>query len=177
MRQQLLEILKKDAFIKHKITLSSGRVSDYYIDVRRVSLTSTGLYLISHIIWQMIRKTNPTAIGGPTLGADSIVGGVCLLAHQTGKNIKGFIVRKNPKRYGRQNLIEGKELFPQDRAIIIDDVATSGSSLINAFLALKRYKVSVIKAVVVVDRGEGAKEEFAKLKCPFESIFTVQDFQ
>ena len=176
MKQELLKILKKNAFFKRKITLSSGKTSNYYIDVRKVSLTSQGLYLISHIIWQIIKKDNPTAIGGPTLGADPITAGLCLLVHQKGKNIKGFIVRKNPKQHGRQNLIEGRKLSSRDRAILIDDVATTGSSLINAYLTLRKYKIPVIKTIVVVDRQEGAKEAFSKLKSPFVSLFTKGDF-
>ncbi|MCM8774661.1 MAG: orotate phosphoribosyltransferase [Candidatus Omnitrophica bacterium] len=176
MRDKLLKILKKEALFKEKIKLSSGKISNFYIDVRRVSLSSRGIYLISQIIWDMIKKDNPTAIGGPTLGADPIVAGVCFLANQKGKNLKGFIVRKEPKKYGRQNLIEGKELSKEDRIILVDDVATTGSSLINAISVLYKYKLKVLKAIVVVDREEGAKESLEKLKCPLYHIFTKRDF-
>jgi len=176
MKKELLAILKKDGFFKKKIKLSSGKVSNYYIDVRRVSLTSEGLYLISKIIWGMIKKDNPTAIGGPTLGADPIVAGVCMLAHREGKNLKGFIVRKEPKKHGRQNLIEGKELSRKDRIVLVDDVATTGSSLVNAFITLRNYKIKILKAIVVVDRQEGAKKSFSKLRCPLVYLFTKKDF-
>ena len=176
MRNELLKLIKKEALFKKRIVLSSGKISNYYIDIRRISLTSKGLYLIANLIWDTIKKDNPTAIGGPTLGADPIVGGVCLLAHTKNKKIKGFIVRKKPKKHGRQNLIEGKTLTSKDRVVIIDDVTTTGSSLINAYSTLKEYKIKVIKAISVVDREEGAKEAFKKLKCPFTSIFSKQDF-
>jgi len=176
MRKELLKLIKKDAVFKKRTILSSGKISNYYIDIRRISLTSRGLYLIANLIWDIIKKDNPTAIGGPTLGADPIVGGVCLLAHTKKKEIKGFIVRKKPKKHGRQNLIEGKTLTPKDRVIIVDDVTTTGSSLINACLTLKKYKIKVIRAISVVDREEGAKQAFEKLKCPFTSIFSRQDF-
>ncbi|MCM8827275.1 MAG: orotate phosphoribosyltransferase [Candidatus Omnitrophica bacterium] len=176
MRNKLLKILKKEALFKEKIKLSSGKISNFYIDVRRVSLSSQGIYLISQIIWDMIKKDNPTAIGGPTLGADPIVAGVCFLANQKGKNLKGFIVRKEPKKHGRQNLIEGKELSKKDRIILVDDVATTGSSLINAISVFYEYKLKVLKAIVVVDREEGAKESLEKLKCPLDHIFTKRDF-
>ncbi|MCM8824181.1 MAG: hypothetical protein NC822_05870, partial [Candidatus Omnitrophica bacterium] len=145
MRNKLLKILKKEALFKEKIKLSSGKISNFYIDVRRVSLSSQGIYLISQIIWDMIKKDNPTAIGGPTLGADPIVAGVCFLANQKGKNLKGFIVRKEPKKHGRQNLIEGKELSKKDRIILVDDVATTGSSLINAISVFYEYKLKVLR--------------------------------
>ena len=176
IRNKLLKLLKKDSFFRKKIKLSSGKISNYYIDVRRVSLSSQGLYLVSHLIWNIIKNDNPTAIGGPTMGADPIIGGVCFLAGKKNKNIKGFIIRKEPKKHGRQNLIEGEELTQKDRVIIVDDVATTGSSLINAYLTLRKYKIPVIKAIVVVDREEGAKKVFARLKLPFVSLFTKSDF-
>ena len=175
MKQKLLNIIKKDALFKKRIILSSGKVSNYYLDVRRVSLSSEGLYLISKIIWKMIKKDKPTAIGGPTLGADAIVAGVCVIAHLDGMKLKGFIIRKKPKKHGRQNLIEGKELNSKDRVILVDDVATSGSSLINSLSVLKKEKVKVIKTITVVDRKEGAEEAFFKTRCSFQSIFSKND--
>ncbi|MFH1767873.1 MAG: orotate phosphoribosyltransferase [Candidatus Omnitrophota bacterium] len=175
MKKKLLKIIKKDAFFKKKIKLSSGKTSNYYIDIRRVSLDSQGLYLTSKIIWEMIKKDKPTAIGGPTLGADAIIGGVCVLAHKEGKKLKVFIVRKTPKKHGRQNLIEGKELTPKDRVVLIDDVATTGASLVKSFEILKEAKVKVIKVIVVVDREEGAKEAFSNLNYLFQPIFTKSD--
>ena len=56
MKNKLLTIIKKDAFFKRKVTLSSGKTSNYYIDVRRVSLSSEGLYYISKLIWNNIKK-------------------------------------------------------------------------------------------------------------------------
>ena len=164
--------MKKDAVFKKKIILSSGKKSNYYVDVRRVSLDSEGLYLISSLIWKMIENDKITAIGGPTLGADPIIAGVCMLANKEGKKIKGFIVRKSPKSHGRQNLIEGKELTKKDRVVLIDDVATTGSSLIKAIKILRQHKIKIIKVMTVIDREEGAKEEFKKLKCQFTPLFT-----
>lgn len=176
MKNTLLNLLKKDAVFKKKIKLSSGKISNFYVDVRRVSLSSKGIYLISKAIWNIIKKDRPTAIGGPTLGADPIIAGICMIAHQEGKKLKGFIMRREPKKHGRQNLIEGKELTKGERVIIIDDVATTGASLINALLILRHYKIKILKAMVVVDREEGARQAFAKLKCPLISLFTKSDF-
>lgn len=174
MKEELLALLKKEAFFKQKVKLSSGKSSNYYIDVRRVSLTPRGLYLISHLIRPLLG--NPTAIGGPTLGADPIVSGVCLLSHKSRKKLKGFLIRKNPKKHGRQKLIEGKPLTSKDRVVLVDDVATSGSSLLRAVEVLRKEKVKIIKAVVVVDREEGAREGLAKLGCPLISLFSKSDF-
>ena len=176
MRKKLLALLKKDAFFKKKIRLSSGKISDYYVDVRKVSLNPEGIYLISHLIFKLIKNDKINAIGGPTLGADPIVTGVSFLSAKNKKKLKGFIIRKNPKKHGRQKLIEGQELKKGDKVVLFDDVATSGSSIIKSIEILRKEKIKVLKAVTVIDREEGAKENLAKLNCPLESIFTKSDF-
>ncbi len=175
-KQKLLSLLKKEAYLKKRVKLSSGRISNFYIDVRKVSLNSQGIYLISQLIFKLIKNDKINAFGGPSLGADPIVGGVCLLAHKAKKKLKGFIIRKSPKKHGRQKLIEGQALKPKDKVIIVDDVATSGGSLIKAIEVLKKEKIKVIKAIAVVDRQEGAKENLAKLNCPLVSLFVKADF-
>ena len=176
VRKELLKVLKKEAFIRKKIKLSSGKISNYYIDVRKVSLNPKGLYLISKLIFGLLRKERLSAIGGPTLGADPIVSGVCILAYQDKKPLKGFLIRKTPKKHGRQKLIEGQIPKPGERVVIVDDVATSGSSLIKSIEVLKKSKIRVIKAITVVDREEGARENLAKLNCPFISLFKKREF-
>jgi orotate phosphoribosyltransferase len=176
MKKQLFSLLKQDALFKEEVKLSSGKISNFYIDVRRVSLSSQGIYLISHLVWDIIKNDNVSAIGGPTLGADPIVAGVCMVAYENKKTLKGFLIRKNPKEHGRQQLIEGKELDAAERAIIVDDVATSGTSLVKAVEVLHKEKINVLKAIVVVDREDGATENLSKVNCPLVSLFTKADF-
>lgn len=176
MKRELLAILKKDAFFKKRIKLSSGKISNYYIDVRRVSLNARGLYLISRLIWREIKDMRISALGGPTLGADSIVGGVCVVAAGNKRPLRGFLIRKQPKKHGRQKLIEGPTLAKGSRAAVIDDVATSGGSLIKAIGVLRKEKINVVSALSVIDREEGARENLAELGCPLISLFTKTDF-
>lgn len=175
-KKELLTLLKKKAFLRKKVKLSSGRISNFYIDVRKVSLSPKGVYLISHLIFDLLKSKRITAIGGPTLGADPIVSGVCYLAYQNKKKLKGFLIRKSPKKHGRQKLIEGQVLASGERAVIVDDVTTSGSSLIKAIEVLKKEKIKVVAAISVVDREEGAREALACYKCPLISLFTKSDF-
>jgi len=175
MKKELLDIIVRDAFVKKQVKLSSGKISDFYIDVRRVSLNARGLYLMSFLIWDMIKDDNIAAVGGLTLGADPIVAGVCMAAAHNNKNLKGFLVRKTPKEHGERRLIEGPDIAAKERVVIVDDVATSGSSVIKAVEAAKESGFEVVKAVVVMDRGEGAKDNLAKLNCPLFSIFTRKD--
>ena len=156
--------------------MSSGKISNFYIDVRKVSLSPKGVYLISQLVFGLIKNEAIQAIGGPTLGADPMVSGVCLLAHKAKKKLKGFLIRKSPKKHGRQKLIEGQELKAGMKVVVVDDVATSGGSLIKAIEVLKKAKVKVAKAVVVVDREEGAAENLKRLNCPLVSLFRKSDF-
>lgn len=176
MKKELLRLLKKEALFRKKVILSSGKLSNYYIDVRKVSLSPQGIYLISGLIFNLIKNEAIDAIGGPTLGADPIVSGVCFFAYKNKKKLQGFLIRKFPKKHGRQKLIEGPFLSPKDKVVVVDDVATSGSSLIKAIEVLRKEKIQVVKALCVVDREEGAKENLAKLGCPFISLFTKSDF-
>ncbi|MFH1519324.1 MAG: orotate phosphoribosyltransferase [Candidatus Omnitrophota bacterium] len=175
-RKELLSLLKERAFLRKRIKLSSGRISNFYIDVRKVSLSPKGLYLISHLIFGLLKDRKINAIGGPTLGADPIVSGVCLLAHKHNMRLKGFLIRKSPKKHGRQKSIEGQILIPGEKVVIVDDVATSGSSLIKAIKVLKKARIKIAAALVVVDREEGAKEALARYQCPLISLFTKSDF-
>ena len=175
-KKELLALLKKKAFLRKRIKLSSGKVSNFYIDVRKVSLSPKGVYLISHLIFDLLKSQKITAIGGPTLGADPIVSGVCYLAYKNKKKLKGFLVRKSPKKHGRQKLIEGQALVSGERVVIVDDVVTSGSSLVKAIEVLKKERIKVVTAVSVVDREEGAREALARYKCPLISLFVKSDF-
>lgn len=175
VRAELLQIIKKEAFFKRKVILASGKESNYYVDMRRVSLYGRGLFLMSQLVWDIVKEEKATAFGGPTLGADPIVGGVCLLAAQEGKELKGFIVRKEPKKHGRQNMIEGRDLVKKDRIIIIDDTATSGGSLVKAINALAREGLKVSRAIAVVDREEGAQQNLEALGVPFTAVFTAEE--
>ena len=176
MKKQLFKILKRDAFFKKRVILASGKVSNYYIDVRRVSISPAGLYYISHLVFNLIKNERISAIGGPTLGADPIVSGVCFLAHKNKRKLKGFFIRKTPKKHGRAKLLEGQEINKNDRVVLVDDVATSGGSLIKSIEALADIKVKVVKAITIVDREEGATENLLKLNCPLVSLFSKTDF-
>ena len=172
----LFEILKKHAFFKEKIILSSGKESDYYIDARRVTLMSEGVYLIGKIMLDMVKDDKWDAIGGPTLGADPMIGAINAISHLDGQEIKAFIIRKKPKAHGKQKQIEGPLLPDGAGVVIIDDVATTGKAFLLSLDVLRGCGFKVAKALCIVDRQEGAKEALAEKKCELVSIFTAEDF-
>ena len=174
-RSQLLSLLKKEAVKKGRVVLSSGKVSSYYLDGRLITLSSKGVYLVANLILDQIKDRNIVAVGGPTLGADPIVGAVLALATKKGRGLAGFIVRKNIKKYGMQHLIEGPTMRRGSRVILVDDVVTTGKSLIAAKRALHKKGIVVDCVIVIVDRDEGAEENLAKENCHLISIFKKSD--
>ena len=176
LKRKLLALLKKQAFKRGRFVLSSGKISNYYLDGRIITLTPEGAYLVASIILEKLKGKKIDAIGGPTLGADPIVGAIACLSHLNGRPIKTFIVRKEPKGHGGGRQIEGPQLKKKSKVVIIDDVATTGKALIAAKEALERIGVDADRAIVIVDRCEGAKENLAKAGLKLESIFTIKDF-
>ncbi|MBL7069899.1 MAG: orotate phosphoribosyltransferase [Candidatus Omnitrophica bacterium] len=176
LKNKLYLLLEKDALKKGDFTLSSGKKSTYYLDGRIITLTPEGAYLVAMIILEMIKGRDLAAVGGPTLGADPIVGAVAALSHIEKAGIKTFIVRKNVKDHGAKRQIEGPPLKKGERVILVDDVATTGKALIEAKDALDSEGLRVEYALVIVDRQEGAVENLARAGIRLESIFTIKDF-
>lgn len=177
LKKRLLGLLKKEAFKKGHFVLSSGKTSSYYLDGRIITLTPEGAYLLAYIILDLIKDISIDAIGGPTLGADPITGAVAAISHIEKIPLKTFIVRKQTKEHGMQRQVEGPALHQNERVVLVDDVATTGKALIEAKDALAKIGVVAVKAIVIVDRLEGAKENLAKAGLPLEPIFTIKDLE
>ncbi|MBM3254893.1 MAG: orotate phosphoribosyltransferase [Candidatus Omnitrophica bacterium] len=176
LKKRLLSLLDKEALKRGSFVLSSGKTSNYYLDGRVITLTPEGAYLVASIILDFIKDKDIDAIGGPTLGADPIVGALAALSHINGLPIKTFIVRKSIKTHGAARQIEGPALTKGSRVVLVDDVATTGGALIEARQALEREGIACEEAIVIVDRQEGAKENLDKAGLKLRSIFTIADF-
>ena len=175
-RSELFRILKDQAFFKGKFILSSGKESSFYLDARLVTLSAAGAYLTARIMLDMIGPDRLDAIGGPTLGADPMVGAIASLSYQSGKPINTFIIRKQPKAHGKQQQVEGPLLKEGSSVVIIDDVATTGKAFVESIEVLQKMNIKILKAICVIDRGEGATEALAKYEVPLKSIFTIDEF-
>jgi len=175
-RNELFHLLKTQAFFKGKFILSSGKESNFYLDARIVTLSAAGAYLTARLVLEMIKEDLPDAVGGPTLGADPMVGAIASLSHQQGCGLNTFIIRKQPKAHGKQRQVEGPLLKEGESVVIIDDVATTGKAFVESIEVLQKMNVNIKKAICLIDRCEGALEALAKFKVPLESIFTINDF-
>lgn len=174
IKERLKKIILEKGIIFKEVILSSGKKSNFYIDCRIITLSSEGLYLVSKIIFEMIKNEDINAIGGLTLGADPIVSGVSLISYIEKKPIDAFIVRSVQKEHGMGKIIEGN-LKEGWNVVIVDDVATTGASILKAIDVVENYKCKIKKIICIVDREEGAKEEIRKKGYELISIFKKSD--
>lgn len=173
LKDELLQVIKEKALMKGDITLASGKKSNFYIDGKQVTLDAQGILLTGKVILSMLHGSNISAIGGPTLGADPIAAAVCLLSSQSGHPLKGFIVRKEAKGHGTQKMIEGPALQEGDRVAVVEDVITTGESVLKAILEIEKKKAKVVKVICLVDRAQGAAERLQAYN--YTPLFTLQD--
>ena len=175
-RERLIVLLQRDALKRGEFTLASGRKSHYYVDGRKVTLSAEGAALVgAGVLEALIGHPEVTAVGGLTKGADPIVGATLALAASAGLgHLRGFLVRKQSKSHGTGILIEGP-LEPGSMVAIVDDVATTGGSSIQAVEAVEAIGCKVALVIVVLDRLEGAGVTFASRGLPFHSLLTIRD--
>jgi orotate phosphoribosyltransferase len=176
LKEKLFNLLNQGALKRGKFVLSSGKESNYYLDGRIITLSAQGAYLVASIILDMLKGEALDAIGGPTLGADPITGALAAVSYINKQPVKTFIVRKQAKEHGTQQQVEGPALKKGDRVVLVDDVATSGKAILEAKQALDKIGVIAEKAIVIVDRNQGAAENLAKAGLKLESIFKIADF-
>ena len=174
MRDELLELLKKDAYKKGEYTLSSGKKSEHYVNCKPVTLSGRGLTLASLL---MLQEVKTSYVAGLTLGADPLVSGVSLVSALDSRLVNGLIVRKEAKGHGTQAWIEG--LLPPEGTIItvLEDVITTGGSAIKAVEKLRDAGYVVNTVVSIVDRQEDDEANAAMKLSGLElkSLFTLDE--
>ena len=174
MRDELLELLKKDAYKKGEYTLSSGKSSEHYVNCKPVTLSGRGLTLASLL---MLQEVKTSYVAGLTLGADPLVSGVSLVSALDSRLVNGLIVRKEAKGHGTQAWIEG--LLPPEGTVItvLEDVITTGGSAIKAVEKLRDAGYVVNTVVSIVDRQEDDEANSAMKLSGLElkSLFTLEE--
>ncbi len=173
LKEELLNTIKEKAIIHGERKLASGKISQYYIDGKQVTLDAQGLFLAAKIILQLAQAVRATAVGGPTLGADPLAAAVSLLSSQSGAPLKAFIVRKAAKEHGTQKMIEGPNLSAGDKIVMLEDVITTGGSVLKAIKEVEATGAKVVKTICLVDRNEGAAEILANYN--YSPIFTLRE--
>jgi orotate phosphoribosyltransferase len=175
-KERLLYLITTKALEIGSITLSSGRISDYYIDCKRVTLSPVGAYLTAKLMLEMIGD-DVSAAAGLTLGADPIVSSIAVLSHIQGRNIQAMIVRKEPKKHGTMSFIEGPAVDKGAKVVVVDDVVTSGSSLLKSIERLVASDFKPVQVLAILDRQEGGREAIKEAGYNLETIFTREDLK
>jgi orotate phosphoribosyltransferase len=175
--KRLLEIILNKSFKyseKPVFKLVSGRMSNYYINCKTTTLDPEAMLLIGHIFYNRVKPLRVNAIGGLTLGADPIAFATAMVSGMKDDAINAFVVRKKAKEHGMMKWIEGN-VNEGDKVVIVDDVVTTGQSTIDAIDRAIESNLNIVKAIALVDRQEGGRENIERKNVPFESIFTRDD--
>ncbi|MBN1884537.1 MAG: orotate phosphoribosyltransferase [Candidatus Krumholzibacteriota bacterium] len=173
-REALKQILETRSILKGDFTLVSGRKSSYYINGKMTTLHSKGLNLVARLMLDLIGDLEFDAIGGPTIGADPIVGALLSVMAERGMDKEGLLIRKASKEHGTKKLVEGN-LKPGMKVVILEDVVTTGGSLLRAAEEVKAAGGEIAGIAVVVDREEGATEAIADAGYSLRSLFRVSE--
>lgn len=157
-RDALLEQIKTKAVVHGRVTLSSGREADYYVDLRRITLDATAAPLVGRVMREVTSSAEYDAVGGLTLGADPVATAMLHAAAAEGDELDAFVVRKAGKAHGLQRRIEGPDVTGR-RVLAVEDTSTTGGSVMTAVEALREAGADVVAVAVIVDRGARAYVE------------------
>ena len=159
-RDRLRELIVELAVVHGKVTLSSGKEADWYIDMRRLTLHHEGAPLVGRVMRQLTGDLRYDVVGGLTLGADPVATAMLHAAAAQGRELDAFVVRKAEKAHGLQRRIEGPDVAGR-AVLVVEDVSTTGGSPLTAAEALQEAGAEVIAIAVIVDRGGRAAVEAA----------------
>jgi orotate phosphoribosyltransferase len=171
-RDRLRELIVELAVVHGKVTLSSGREADWYIDMRRLTLHHEGAPLVGRVMRQLTGDLRYDVVGGLTLGADPVATAMLHAASAGEGFLDACVVRKAGKAHGLQRRIEGPDV--EGRAVlVVEDVSTTGGSPLTAAEALQEAGAEVIAVAVIVDRG--AREAVEAAGFEYRAAFELSD--
>lgn len=173
-RDALLDQIKTKAVVHGRVTLSSGKEADYYVDLRRVTLDAEAAPLVGRVMLDLTRHWEYDAVGGLTLGADPVALSMLHAAAGEGRRLDAFVVRKAGKAHGLQRQVEGPDVAGR-RVLAVEDTSTTGGSVLTAVAALREAGAEVVGVAVIVDRSTGAKERVEGEGCDYVSAYTLDD--
>jgi orotate phosphoribosyltransferase len=178
-RSRLAEIIRTRSFGRGKITLASGRESDFYFNLKPTMLDAEGAALLAELTLDALAGEKVDYVGGLEMGAVPIAGAIAQLSYMRGKPIPAFFVRKKPKEHGAKLSIEGlakNVSIKGKRVVVVEDVTTTGGSAMKAVESLREAGADIAFVLTMVDRQEGAAETFKDAGLQFRSLFRAEEF-
>lgn len=177
--RQLFDIIRTRSFRRGKFRLASGRESELYFNLKPTMMSPRGALLSARALLARIWPENVDYVGGLEMGAVPVIAALAAISEAEGRPVKTYFVRKQPKGHGTMDMIEGLapgETLAGTRALVIDDVATSGGSILKAADTVRAADAQVDAALVLIDREEGAAEALAAQGVRLLSIFKGSEF-
>ena len=174
MKAELIDMLcrKSFKFSKEPIyKLVSGRMSQFYVNCKPVTLCARGMFLAGHLLFEEIKDDDVTGVGGLTFGADPLAVATAFASELKSRPVNAFSIRKTRKDHGMIRWIEG-DIQPGERVAVIDDVATTGGSTIKAIERARSEGLKVVRAVILVDRQEGGIDNIKQHVSNVSSVIT-----
>jgi orotate phosphoribosyltransferase len=172
-RERLVEALTEHALVIGEVTLTSGQVAQYLVDAKRAILRPEGFLALGELVAAEAARVDATAVGGMTMGADPIA----CSALAAGADVKAFFVRKDKKEHGLGRWIEGPQLEPGERCLVVEDVVTTGGSTIKAIDRIREEGLEIGGVVTIVDRLAGGADAIraAAGDAPYTALVTIDD--
>ncbi len=171
-RSVLLDLIRRDAVVHGRVTLSSGQQADFYVDLRRITLAAEAAPLVGRVMLSATSGLDYDAVGGLTLGADPVAAAMLHAAAAQGRALDAFVVRKEGKAHGLQRRIEGPDVAGR-RVLAVEDTSTTGGSVLTAVSALRDAGAEVVGVAVLVERGAAAAVEAESL--PYVYAYSTAD--
>jgi orotate phosphoribosyltransferase len=173
---ELVPLITAKALRRGTFRLASGREASFYLDAKQVVLDARGSMLVGRAILDLLRSRGPlpAAIGGMSIGADPVTSAVVTMAGVEGIDLRGFMVRKEPKDHGTKRYIEGP-VVPGERVVIVEDVTTTGGSSLVAIDRAIEFGLVVERVVTDIDRLAGAGDTLAARGIPLDALVTIRD--
>ena len=176
LRTRVYEIIKEKSFRRGAVTLSSGKQSDFYFDMKPTMLDAEGATKLAQLILFRLQEFPVERVGGLELGAVPLITPIGVESFLRGpRPISGFLVRKKVKEHGTQKKIEGEDIAGRN-VVILEDVTTTGESAMQAVRAAKDAGAKVLMVLTIVDREDGADPVFAQAGIPFVKLFAASEF-
>jgi orotate phosphoribosyltransferase len=173
-RDALLSLVKSQAIVHGKVTLSSGREADYYVDLRRTTLSGEAAPLVGRVMLELTADWDFDAVGGLTMGADPIAAAMVHQAAAQGRRLDAFVVRKEAKAHGLQRRIEGPDITGR-RVLVVEDTSTTGGSPLTALAAVREAGALPVGVAKIADRDTGAGEKIEAEGVPYRYVYSLTD--
>jgi orotate phosphoribosyltransferase len=173
-RDALLSLVKSQAIVHGRVTLSSGREADYYVDLRRTTLSGEAAPLVGRVMLELTADWDFDAVGGLTMGADPIAAAMVHQAAAKGRRLDAFVVRKEAKAHGLQRRIEGPDITGR-RVLVVEDTSTTGGSPLTALAAVREAGAVPVGVATIADRDTGAGEKIEAEGVPYRFVYSLAD--